>query len=341
MIDPSRSKSTLILIVLLVFAIVAGSWLLFQRQEAVPEVEVVKEDTTELEIVEEPTEQELEPEQEAPAESRKGTARRIVHVTGEIASQALDTDIETVNSDNIVERTSQNLEAALNGDMEAAHFVYEARETCNQIPRNQNLIERIARTRTDMAVQMQGSGIPVPPEGTTGDRGVDAFFPTLEQNQQHWTKWYDACSRFEETFGAKMRRQLETLANNGNVIARYLYATWKPVSRLTVVSFEEMQEWQMKALDYSYANLQEGEALGLLAFGVSYRWALFTASSFDFGFALQKAAVDCGISHPAIMSFVNAIPGESENAPPSWENWATTTEDVMAMADALYQRYCR
>jgi hypothetical protein len=90
MIDPSRSKSTLTLIVLLVFAIVAGSWLLFQRQEAVPEVEVVKEDTTELEIVEEPTEQELEPEQEAPAESRKGTARLFMWTslvcTGSIAA---------------------------------------------------------------------------------------------------------------------------------------------------------------------------------------------------------------------------------------------------------------
>ena len=96
------------------------------------------------------------------------------------------------------------------------------------------------------------------------------------------------------------RKQLEELARDGHVIARYIYATWAPQWALGPESFGQFTEYQTNALEFSFANLKEGEIAGLLAFGLSYWGPHFTPFFPDLGTAFMKAALDCGLQSKII-----------------------------------------
>ena len=117
------------------------------------------------------------------------------------------------------------------------------------------------------------------------------LFPTLEQNLTRQTTLFDECSRMRTVFTDELRKQLDQLAQDGDVMARYLYAVWPPVLTFSVESVESDWDWSRKAYTYSAENLAQGEPAGLLAFGQSYSHGLFTRTNGPLGEAVMRAAL--------------------------------------------------
>lgn len=93
-----------------------------------------------------------------------------------------------------------------------------------------------------------------------------------------------------------MRRSaggLDKLARQRDVSARLLYAIWPPVMAFDLDAFENDIAWVNKAHAYSLDNLMDGEPTGLLAFGTSYAYGLFTRQKPALGESIIRAALRC------------------------------------------------
>jgi len=270
----------------------------------------------------------------------KGNAKWIVHVPGSLDSEhqtPIDSNPENTTPENVDGMVRINLEAALDGNLEAGNYVQWALKSCENVPLNSDMLERMIQSYTDWAGQMKAEGTPIPPEGNYGGRNdFSAQFPTETQNREHLTKVSQACERINSIFTSDLRQELMGMAEKGHVLARYLYATWRPMPGLTPASWDLMQDWQLNALQFTYANLDEREAAGLLAFGQSYSRGLFTPSVLSLALALQKAALDCGIEASNVQSFVSEMLSDSSLR----FRDGSTMHDVLVMADHLADR-CR
>ena len=245
--------------------------------------------------------------------------------------------LKNTTPENVDSMAQRNLEAALNGDLEAGYYVQWALRNCQAIPLDSALLEKMIESYSEYANHMEREGTPIPPEGSHDGRDdLSASYPTEAQNREHLTRLMKGCQRLNGIFTSDLRQKLSDLAEKGHVLARYLYATWQPRPGLTPESWEIMQDWQLKALQYTYANLEDREAAGLLAFGQSYYDALFTPNIFSLAIALQKAALDCGFGGSHVQSFVS----ENLSNPLVRFMDGSTMDDVLLMADYFADR-CR
>lgn len=135
------------------------------------------------------------------------------------------------------------------------------------------------------------------------------IFPTEAQNREYHREWVTGCREVSALFSDDFRKQLERMARGGSVMARYLYAVWepgrtvgltwrnkvehKPLERFKPGVFEDSLNWQLSALDFSYQNMMEGEAAGLLAFAESYMGGKFTNSDSFLAMSMLKAILIC------------------------------------------------
>lgn len=231
-------------------------------------------------------------------------ARQIVHVP----DTRRDTDdefdekkINYVSHKNIVAFTSSGLEKALAGELNAAIGLRRMRWMCFTVYGsafdNDQTLDLMAQNKTDYAMR-RGN---VPPEGIEeafdghGD-WVTTLYPTYQQNREYQRRWSEECSKARSIFGPELRKRLEKMARDGHVVARYIYATWRPVFDIEPGVFDRQLEWQLNSWDFSYANLVEGEPAGLVAFGESYTYFDgFTPWDIRLGDLLLKAALDCGL----------------------------------------------
>jgi len=277
---------------------------------------------------------------ESTLSEQKEHARRIIHVPGSVDGEhqePLDSNTENTTPDNVDSMARRNLEAALDGDLEAGYYVSWVLKNCQAVPLDTALLERMIQGYTDWAAQKEREGTPIPPEGSYGGRDdLSAQFPTEAQNRKHLTRLMRGCQRLNSIFTSDLRQELSDMAERGHVLARYLYATWQPRPGLTPESWEIMQDWQLKALQYTYANLEDREAAGLLAFGQSYYSGMFTPSIFSLAITLQKAALDCGFGGSNVQSFVS----ENLSNPVVRFMDGSTMDDVFLMADYFADR-CR
>ncbi len=245
-----------------------------------------------------------------------------------------------VSAEDLADETVKQLEMALEGNVEAAHFVHEIRQECRHVPKGEASTELLIRARVTVYEQVSAQAVPPQPDGSYG-AGAGAVYPTDEQQRQHYAKWGRTCRDFDDIFSAKLRDDLMVLAEGGNVIAGHLYATWKPPFEPNVDKFMDLQEWQLNAFRFSYANLQGGEPLGMLAFSESYDHGLFTGQNRALGIALKIAAVHCGLSLTRVRSVVEA----AYQLPADSPFWAFTDGampfDIKSMAEGLYQEYCQ
>lgn len=282
-----------------------------------------------------PTEPEPQPATEdgiASTESKPvSTAKTIAHVPPrKLQTESTATPFDNINavtSETLDKFTRHNLDAAIAGDFDAAFRVSAARKRCINVPKTMERVESMVQ----IMQQKFERGLD---RGTTNTYTVDSpsnEFPTEAENRAHQMRWYAACHMQRELFNDELRNGLDKLAQQGHVVARYLYAVWPPDYLGKSDGFLIQHEWVTKAREYSFLNLEQGEIAGLVAFAEAYSSGrLFANRDSNISFALMKAAIECGFADAMVVREVEYYFGTFENYPP----------EVLAMAEEL-MLYCR
>ena len=115
------------------------------------------------------------------------------------------------------------------------------------------------------------------------DSGIDhpgKQYLTESETRTNLNRWYEACQLQNGITNAELRKTLDKLAQQGHVMARYLYASWRPDFINEPDAFFLQYEWESKARQYSFSNLEEGELGGTACFrtilsgSALYTWRL-------------------------------------------------------------------
>jgi len=234
------------------------------------------------------------------------SSKRIVHVP-DTRTESPDLDqlwIEDVTGTTVAEFAEQSITKALDGDLEVGLKFRHLQEICSPAytPPDQIGLDTEVRKMTKFAEDKAAAGAPIPPEGkpykTTfpvwGTGLSTRVFPNAEQSRSHLNQWQQGCRDLSLLLNDELRNELEKLAREGHVFARHLYALWKPDSGTDQQALDRRLRWQMNAIEFTYANLTEGQVAGVIAFGESYIYALFTDLDLEMGLSLLGAALKCG-----------------------------------------------
>lgn len=198
----------------------------------------------------------------------------------------LNDDLAILLLENPEEYTRQNLEAALSGDLYAGVRLSDELRRCQGVPKTDHdidleIIDQIARTNL------------------MRDSNPDRDYPTDVSIRERQLNRYHLCRQKTGIFTDQLREKLDRLAQEGNVVARYLYATWRPDNITDPNYVLTLQEWTLKANEYSFLNMEQGEVAGLMAFGAAYTHAqLFTGGDTVLGHSFILAAYICGHIDP-------------------------------------------
>jgi hypothetical protein len=232
-------------------------------------------------------------------------ARRFVHVpdTRQVREpEAPSTDERDITAENVDGLVEANLEHALTGDMASGYFVTRTRMSCDRVAKSPEELENSINTISRRIERAQARGHTLP--GADGYDQPWSFTQDMEANRLHMVRWYDACERLRAVFTDDLRQRLEMLALNGNVMARYLYATW-PVEQLDAgEAFDQLFHWEELSREFSLANLHSGYVAGLMALGHSYLSGYFTRRDPNLALAFGVAALNCGFETISVRSYL-------------------------------------
>jgi len=287
---------------------IAVSWRLIPQETSgavtpvAASIEEVAELDVELGLTELPVwEFEVEADEEAIAEF----TRRYLHVpdTRRVRDDnAPSTDERDITAENVDSLLLANLDYALEGDMASAYFVTRTRMNCERFASTpeelKSSIKRVNR-RVEHAGK-RGRSLPATPEYDQ----PWSYSSDSEANRAHMKNWYGACERVRSIFTADLRLRLEMLARQGNVMARYVYATWPEELLHAGEAFDGQFRWEDQAREFSLANLHAGEVAGLMAFGHSYHGGSFTARDNNLALSFGVAALHCGFETISVRSYL-------------------------------------
>lgn len=212
------------------------------------------------------------------------------------------TDLRSMTADNVEQLLQANLDQALDGELASAYFVMRARMAC----------ERFANTPEELEQRMERINKRVERDVERGRevstrRGNDmslSFTGDSDANRAQMERWYDSCQQVRSMLSPDLRQQLESQALSGDVMARYLYASW-PLEALNAGgAFDQQYHWEGLAREFSQANLDSGEVAGLMAFAQSYMNGWFTKRDNDLALAFSIAALNCGFETGSSRNFM-------------------------------------
>ena len=230
-------------------------------------------------------------------------ARRIVHVPD---TRPIKPDEEPpsrpLTRAVVADFAAEAIEASLNGDMQSVNELLNLQQACTTwIPRNEAAMEEAVERTLAAVVQAEEAGNTVPPDGqmtmryAVGNLAIEQrIYPTEQQNREHLAEWSAGCRNVRKYFDRETRAELELLARDGHVMARYLYALWVPELTADPRTLEEYVQWERNALEFSSANVADGEFAGLAAFAYSFSANGFTGRNVALGSVLWRAVSECG-----------------------------------------------
>jgi hypothetical protein len=256
-------------------------------------------------------------------------ARQLVHVPGTASANNDPPDFHAlgVANEHLEAYARYNLDLALANDLAAATRLDGVHYRCREAPRSIEDVER--------RVASQVHAYTLIAEQNPGFRIRDES----EIMEQH-LETYRACQFWDALFNQEMRKKLEQLANSGHAMARYIYAMWAPRISGQADAFFVHQEWSQKAMEFSLANLTEGELAGFLVFVHAYGASTsFTARDSDLSYAFLVAAVDCGLNLPQFTHQLDSA-FDPENASPRPGQEEDPRPRILAMAEGL-RGFCR
>jgi hypothetical protein len=231
----------------------------------------------------------------------KGHAKRIVHVPDNNPDQ-----LQSEHEIDIDFRQSVELmvESSLNGKEEDAITLSQLMNQCMGVADKEKLIQKRLRNM-EQSFSPQSNFIL--------GFGAPSRFESFEEYEFFLWERFDQCRATQGIFEDELRKRIALLADNGNAIARYLFAMWPPTRREEGVNnMVEWLEYQNQALEYTWQNIEEGEPLGLLAFGQSFRNfqpKFFTPVMHEYAPSLLMASKKCGITSPWLEAEINHFIG--------------------------------
>ena len=114
-------------------------------------------------------------------------------------------------------------------------------------------------------------------------------------------------SSARQDFNESLRERLNRLAQQGDIVARYLFSKWKPDYFGQTDAFLLQQDWESKAREYSYQNLEQGELLGFLAFEDSFSHGIYTKRDSEMAVSFAAAAIECGFINESLQRSVDRM----------------------------------
>lgn len=310
------NKALILLIVFMGGIFVAGVF--FGEKEAEPETEPVA--VVEQEVPDTPAPMpELEPETGQDEEGYKTaissdgkSSYRVRAGTASSANRpqrAADNTPARIAIDWEDEFVAQDvLESAIVGDIDDAvsvgELIMQCRSTYSSEQQLQSAMNRIG--------QSVGQGNPIPHILVPGTGETMKFNNFTEYENISWQRFAE-CQATDGMFDGRLRDRLAEEARAGSVTARFLYAMWLPKQH--EINSQRLIEWityQSNAWDFTWANIREGEPLGLLAYGRSLEQSgsiYFTPRHLNYGPAFILAAQKCGMQNQILDEKINNITG--------------------------------
>ena len=239
---------------------------------------------------------------EASTESFARRLKRVPNARPAREENKAGAELRDMTADNIEQLLQANLEQALDGELVSAYFVVRARMAC----------ERFSSTREELEQRIERINKRVERDVERGRevstrRGNElslSFSGDTDANRSQMERWYDSCQQVRNMMSTDLRQQLESRALSGDVMARYLYASW-PLEALNAgEAFDQQYRWEGLARDFSQANLDVGEVAGLMAFAQSYMNGWFTKRDNDLALAFSVAALNCGFETGSSRNFL-------------------------------------
>ena len=301
----NRNRRPIFMIVGAVGAVIFVALVLWNRPQ--PEIEPVNESPAHgapsAETAVEPDVSAETPEEPAQDGGSQEGARRIVQVPDTRPTATVKgTPSNPLTSPAVTEFAAEAIEASLSGDLQSSDDLLHLQQACTiWIPRNEAGMQRAVDDAMSYVARAEEAGDPVPPDGqmkmryTVGNLALEQrIYPTEQQNREHLAEWSAGCRNVRKFFDRETRADLELLARDGHVMARYLYALWVPEVTANPRTLEEYVQWERNALEFSGANVEEGELAGLVAFAYSFHNPAFTGGNVALGAVLWRAAYECG-----------------------------------------------
>jgi len=170
--------------------------------------------------------------------------------------------------------------------------------------------------------------------------GENLKFSNFLEFEEFQLTRFAQCQATRRLFGDDMRKRLEEEAKNGSVTARFLYAMWLPEQRQSnQANLIEWITYQGLAWDFTWANIREGEPLGLLAYGRSLEHSgspYFTPRHYNYGPAFILASKKCGLESPTVDQKVG-------NLTSYWteKNMTNRLNQAESLSDQIVDMFCR
>jgi hypothetical protein len=258
----------------------------------------------------------------------KGHAKRIVHVpdnNSDKPQSEREIDIEFQQS------TETVLQSALDGKSEDAVGIGQLVRICS------------AETSEDRVLAMLSSYSDV--QFTSGrnfsfGNGQRVSIDSFEELESFlWTQ-FDHCRSVQSLFDDDLHDRIHRMAENGNVVARYLYAMWPP--KVTGIETEDILkrlDYQSRALEYTWKNIDAREPLGVLAFGQSFGAAqpgLFTPVDFTQNRIFLLAAKKCVQDDSSLVAEIDKI-----NADGFQVGTGRINDRVEVVSDEISNLFCQ
>ena len=239
------------------------------------------------------------------------------HASG--AKEVLDHSLVDENQDQ-VRFWSDRIDSALSGSTEDAFEFAQYAHDCSQVSRNEESLQRYI----DLYAKVPILALRVS-DGMMGLVEFDSFENWSAVQRQR----FDNCRQTKELFTDNLRTRLEKQAQNGNAIARYMYAMWQFTGHpgITDNLFKRLN-YENLALEFTRRNIDENNPLGLLALGFSYKaGGVFTPFNAVTGKAMLIAAGKCDPSNLLVDSILNRM---------SYD-WSGNSS---AASEAIVQAFC-
>ena len=245
-----------------------------------------------------------EPVPQADHSAQPEPARRIVQVPDTRTGSASvgQPQSKPFTSDSVAEFAAVAFDAALDGNLSAASALTELLRFCSQsVARDERSLEAEIQSLSEegerLTLQFGGN----PAEGIQNRHFAAAnlviehrLFATEEQTRVQEIEWLHGCNKMRILFTQDMRRDLEHLAREGHVTARYLYAMWNPDPKILEDGLTNFRHWQLNAVRFTQANLEAGEVAGLLAYLQSFQSIIFTGYHQGLATLLLRSVHVCG-----------------------------------------------
>ena len=251
-----------------------------------------------------------------------------------ISAEKSATAVENDESENII---LDLFDLALDGDLDSTIKLQQKRVAC----RDSWIAEYNARRQSEFFRESSGSA------ELTELVESNHFVEAAESRKYDCELLYAVntedprgVDELEKT-NKRMLNRLEDKAEQGNAMARYLYAMWRPSDREAFLIGPPLIDYEERAMRYTLENKADNPQLALLALGKSYSGeGYFTPEHRTLGTAYLMAAGICGFTHPVLAMELGMYAAAKKHLDAVSGGESTPNEQIAQQAELIAVDFC-